>query len=124
MRIRRWDRVLIAYLSLLVPIAAVGQLAPAADAFVNSGAPGTNYGDKIMLDVRSARSSLITFDLSALPVGPSVAKATLRLYVDSVNTAGAFNVVAADAWISSSAINGDPANPTVSNSSRSRGIGS
>src|SRR4051812_1685242 len=83
---------LVLFLTLLAPIAAQGQLTPSADAFVNSGSPGTNYGDKSTLDIQSARTSLISFDLTPLPSGAGVARATLRLYVTSVNAAGSFNV--------------------------------
>jgi hypothetical protein len=82
----------------------LAQSPPSSDAFVNSGSPGTNYGDKITLDVQSARTSLVAFDLSELPTGPTVARATLRLYVDSVNAAGVFNVVAATSPWSEAAV--------------------
>ncbi len=78
--------------AILVPILLVAQSPPAADTFINGGSPSGNYGDKATLDVQSTRTSLISFDLSALPGGASVAKATLRLYVGSVNAGGSFNV--------------------------------
>ena len=92
MKASRFGRVLMAQLALLTPIAVVAQLPPAADSFINSGAAGTNYGDKTTLDLQSQRIGLVSFDLSALPMGASVAKATVRLSVSSVNTAGSFSV--------------------------------
>ena len=71
---------------VFAPMLLLAQGPPAADAFVNSAAPTTNYGDKSTLDIQSTRPSLIRFDLSGLPMGGGVARATLRLYVSSVNT--------------------------------------
>jgi hypothetical protein len=76
-------------LMVCLPAVTSAQAPASADSFVNSGSPNGNYGDKDTLDIQSARTSLITFDLSPLPTGVGVARATLRLYVDSVNTAGA-----------------------------------
>lgn len=87
---------------LLLPMAATAELRPAADSFVNSAAPGTNYGDKTTLDIQSTRTALITFDLAALPPGVAVGKATFRLFVTSVNAGGSFNVLAlTSAWTES-----------------------
>ena len=85
--------------AILVSAGLIAQAPPSGDAFINSGAATTNYGDKLTLDIQAQRSSLITFDLASLPSGVTVAKATIRLYVDSVNTAGSFNVVSvASPW--------------------------
>ena len=65
---------------------------PSADTFVNSGSPGVNYGGNSSLQMQSGRISLIRLDLSVLPAGASVARGTLRLYVNGVTTAGSFNV--------------------------------
>ena len=72
------------------------QITPSDDAYVNSAAPTTNYGAAGLLNLQSAATtSFIRFDLTALPAGytgASVAKATLKLYVNTVATAGSFNV--------------------------------
>lgn len=50
--------------------------------------------------VKSGTTSLIDFDLSALPAGSSVNKATLRLFVDAVFKFGTFDVYPANgAWV-------------------------
>ena len=83
-------------LVLLVATVAHAQLTPSDDAYVNSAAPTTNYGAATTLDLSSAAdTTFIRFDLTAVPAGTpgsSIAKATLKLYVNSVTTAGSFNV--------------------------------
>jgi hypothetical protein len=77
-------------------IAAFGQITPSGDAYTNTATPTTNLGTKPVLDVESAsQTSYIQFDLSSIPSGytsASIAKATLKLYVNAVTTAGSFNV--------------------------------
>jgi len=76
--------------------AAYGQITPSADAYTNTIAEGTNYGASTVLEVDSAAASTmvsyIRFDLSSIPSGASISQATLKLYVNSVTTAGSFNV--------------------------------
>jgi len=75
---------------------AHGQLTPLGDSYTNTAAPTTNYGAKTLLDVESAsRTTYIQFDLSAIPSGytsADITKASLKLYVNAVTTAGSFNV--------------------------------
>lgn len=75
---------------------AYGQVTPSDDAYVNSAAPTTNYGAATTLNLQSAADTIfIRFDLTAVPAGytgASIAKATLKLYVNTVTTAGSFNV--------------------------------
>jgi hypothetical protein len=82
-------------LILLASTAADGQLTPSGDAYTNSASPTTNYGAATTLNVESTQTSYITFDLSAIPAGytsANIAKASLKLYVNGVGTAGSFNV--------------------------------
>jgi len=82
--------------TLVLRTAAYGQITPSGDAYTNTATPTTNFGTKPVLDVESAsQTSYIQFDLSSIPSGysgASIAKATLRLYVNAVTTAGSFNV--------------------------------
>ena len=74
---------------------AHAQLTPSADSYTNTAAATTNYGAKTLLDVESSQTAFIQFDLSAIPSGykgANVAKASLKLYVNAVTTAGSFNV--------------------------------
>jgi hypothetical protein len=77
-------------------ITAYGQITPSGDAYTNTATPTTNLGTKPLLDVESAsQTTYIQFDLSSIPSGytsASIAKATLKLYVNAVTTAGSFNV--------------------------------
>ena len=75
---------------------AYGQITPSGDAYTNTATPTTNLGIKPLLDVESgSQTTYIQFDLSSIPAGytsASIAKATLKLYVNAVTTAGSFNV--------------------------------
>ena len=78
---------------------AYGQITPSQDAYTNSVDPTTNYGTAVTLGVVSSATSIqstyIQFDLSSIPAGytsANIAKATLKLYVNAVTTAGSFNV--------------------------------
>jgi len=76
----------------ILPSNAVAQAPPSADTYVSSSSPKTNYGVSPILVVQPGTTTFIQFSLSALPTGASVNKATLRLYVDGVITAGSFDV--------------------------------
>jgi hypothetical protein len=80
-------------------VSAFGQITPSQDSYTNSAKATTNFGIASTLGVSSAAGSIqttyIKFDLSSIPAGytsANVAKATLKLYVNSVTTAGSFNV--------------------------------
>lgn len=83
-------------LTLFACSGAYGQITPSGDAYTNTADPSTNYGTKPLLDVESAsQTTFIQFDLSSIPAGytnASIAKATLKVYVNAVTTAGSFNV--------------------------------
>jgi hypothetical protein len=82
-------------LILLACTAAFGQLTPSGDSYTNTAASTTNYGAKTLLDVESSQTTFIQFDLSSIPSGytsTDITKATLKLYVNAVTTAGSFNV--------------------------------
>jgi hypothetical protein len=72
---------------------AYAQITPSADYYTNTVDPTTNYGAKTLLDVDGASQiTYIQFNLASIPVTASVSQATLKLYVNSVTTAGSFNV--------------------------------
>ena len=77
-------------------MAAYGQITPSGDAYTNTATPTTNLGTRQLLNVQSAsQTAYIQFDLSSIPSGytsASIAKATLKLYVNAVTTAGSLNV--------------------------------
>lgn len=50
------------------------------DTFINSASPTTNYGTATSLEVSTGRSSLLKFDLSAIPSGAQIISAVLSLY--------------------------------------------
>ena len=72
-------------------LSALAQITPSDDAYVNSAAPTANYGAATTLSLSSAADTgFIRFDLTAVPAGytgSSVAKATLKLHVNSVTIA-------------------------------------
>ncbi len=94
--VRLSRRAAVLMLLLFVATVTYAQFTPSDDSYVNSAAPTTNYGSAKTLDLSSAADTIfIRFDLTAVPsgyTGSSIAKATLKLYVDSVTKAGSFNV--------------------------------
>jgi len=80
---------------ILLAGTAYAQLTPSGDSYTNTAAPTTNYGAKTLLDVESSQTTFIQFDLSSIPSGytsADITKASLKLYVNAVTTAGSFNV--------------------------------
>src|SRR5450755_4270853 len=72
------------------------------DAYVSSVRSSGNFGTQTNLYVGNGNTSFLQFDLSTLPAGTTVgqiAGATLRLYVNRVNTAGPVSVLpVTSAW--------------------------
>ena len=67
----------------------------AGDAHVNSAHPTTNYGRLSNLYVGNGGTALIQFNLTSLPAGTTAAqigKATVKLYVNRINTSGLVSV--------------------------------
>jgi len=78
---------------------AFAQITPSQDSYTDTAKATTNFGAATTLGVASSPTSIqttyIQFDLSSVPVGytsTNVAKATLKLYVDSVKATGSLNV--------------------------------
>src|SRR5580658_2340523 len=72
---------------------AHAQITPLGDSYTNTADPTTNYGAKTLLDVDAASQiTYIQFNLASIPSGANISQATLKLYVNSVSTAGSFNV--------------------------------
>ena len=79
---------------------AFAQITPSQDSYTNSAKPTTNFGTASTLGVSSAAASIqttyIQFDLSAIPGGytsANIAKATLKLYVNSVTALAALTSI-------------------------------
>jgi hypothetical protein len=82
-------------LILLACTAAYGQLTPSGDSYTSTATPTKNFGSAITLGVESSETTYIQFNLSSIPSGYTsgdITKATLKLFVDGVTTAGSFNV--------------------------------
>jgi collagen type VII alpha len=81
---------------LLLSSALLAQSAPpVADTYSNSAHSftGVNYGSAVLLVVQTGgNNSYLQFNLSSVPTGATVNKATLRLYVDALVTNGSFDV--------------------------------
>jgi hypothetical protein len=70
----------------------LAQAPPSGDTFVSSSFGKTNFGSGIALAVQPGTTTFIQFNLSTVPAGATVTKATLRLYVDAVTKSGSFDV--------------------------------
>jgi len=86
-------------LILWARLSAFAQITPSQDSYTNTAKPTVVYGAATTLGVASSTASIqtayIQFDLSSVPsghTGANVAKATLRLYVNGVASAGSFNI--------------------------------
>ncbi len=84
-------------------LAAFAQITPSDDSYTLASSPTVNFGAKNTLLVESAgATTFVRFDLSGIPstvTGAMVAKATLKIYVSTVTTAGSFNVdLVTSAW--------------------------
>ena len=80
----------------LFALGAAAQIPTTDDSYTASSSPTSNFGTQPSLDVIGPGvNSYIRFDLTALPAGltsSNVSKATMRLYVNGVTTAGMFDV--------------------------------
>ena len=83
------------FLTILLAFTARATDAPLlSDAHISSAHPSTNFGSLTNLAVGNGNTALIQFNLGSLPAGTTsgeIAAATLRLYVNRVNTAGALD---------------------------------
>jgi trimeric autotransporter adhesin len=108
---------LVVLLALFFVGAASAQITPLGDSYTNTADATTNYGAKTSLDVDGASQiTYIQFPLSSIPSGATVSGATLKLYVNTVTTAGSFNVdYVNSAWIESTidASNAPPLGTTI-----------
>ncbi|MGB9104952.1 MAG: DNRLRE domain-containing protein [Terriglobales bacterium] len=79
----------------LIPTVALAQVPVTDDTFVTQTSVGNNYGNQETLALQAGPLPSYTymrFNLSQVPAGSSVTKATLRLFVTAVTTPGAFDV--------------------------------
>jgi hypothetical protein len=78
-----------------LPSAHATDVALTGDAHVSSGRTTTNFGTLSNLYVGNGNTALLQFDLSTLPAGVTasqIARATLTLFVNRVNTGGAVSL--------------------------------
>ena len=78
---------------------------PTADTFSNTSKKTQTNGTSPILVVLPGDNTYINFNLGTLPAKPSIAKATLRLYVDAVVTPGSFDVYQLNSSWSESTLN-------------------
>lgn len=102
--IHRFISAVMTCLLLVSAPASAEQAPPSADTYVTNAGVGspintglftfanTNFGNGIALRVATNATGYVQFNLSAVPAGSFVSKATLRLYVNAVIAAGSFDV--------------------------------
>jgi cysteine-rich repeat protein len=77
----------------LLSVFAVAQDAPPSDdTFVSNSTPTKNYGASPLEVIGSGTTTYLKFNLSGVPAGATVSKATLRVFVDAVVVGGQFDV--------------------------------
>jgi hypothetical protein len=95
----------------LLSLSMMAQAPPSADSYVAKISPSTNYGSAPILAVQEGTTAYVQFDLSALPAGTSISKATMRLFVNNVVTPGTFDVYQVNDRWSESTLNYNNAPP-------------
>ncbi len=103
------------FAALVAPALSAADAPVLADAYINSGAPGSNFGSGVSLNVSATNTALLQFDLSGLPAGTTssnILKATLVAYVNRAGVSGAVDLSSVtSAWTESSVTAGSP--PTL-----------
>ena len=110
--------VLAAVMVAMPALSALAQSTPSDDAYVLSAQPNNNFGSSANLNVQTGASTFIRFDLSSVPTGytgANIARASMKLYVSAVTTAGTFNVGLVSSSWKESAITFTTAPPMGSN---------
>src|SRR6516162_11399955 len=79
---RHFARVLLCVFVSLVCLTGFAQNPPSGDTYAASSTPTTNFGASTILPVMNGVNSYISFDLSSLPSGVTVNKATLRVFLN------------------------------------------
>src|SRR5262245_46067775 len=81
----------------------------AVDAYVSSSSPGSHFGSVTTVQVKNTGATLrafVRFDLSSLSSGAPIDKASLRLWVQNLGTAGTIDIVPVlSAWQESTITN-------------------
>ncbi len=75
---------------------SIAQAPPVADTYAASAQPGTNFGHGTSMALANQSNAYLRFNLSNVPAGATVTKATLRLYVDGYLSSGSFDVFELD----------------------------
>src|SRR5215468_8190124 len=83
--------VLLAVGSTLIPVSWAADAPLAADSYISSASPNSNFGSVETLAVSTGKTALVRFDLSSIPSCSNIAKAYLRVFVDKVTTPGTLN---------------------------------
>src|SRR5579859_651421 len=76
----------------LLSASVFAQAPPTDDTYSNSGNKNQKNGSSLLLVVQHGSDTYIKFNLATLPASASIAKATLRVYVDAVVAGGSFDV--------------------------------
>jgi hypothetical protein len=80
---------------ILLACAAACQLTPSGDSCTRTAPPTKNFGAATTFGVENFEPTFIQFNLASIPSGytaANITQATLKLYLNSVTTAGSFNV--------------------------------
>src|SRR5947209_13456880 len=102
---------LVSLIVCLTTLLAAQSAPPSADTYVTNAYPTATHGPSPVLPVGPGTNSFVQFNLSTLPAGASVTKATLRLYVDAVYKPGSFDVYEIDTSWSENALTYSTAPP-------------
>ena len=80
----------------IISLAGFAQAPPSADSYVVASQPAANFGNSSLLAVQAGTNSYVRLNLGTLPANATVAKATLRLYVNAIAAPGSFDAYQVD----------------------------
>jgi hypothetical protein len=91
--------VLLAAGSLFLPALWAVDAPLVGDTYVSSATPAANYGTLANIVIAPGNAGLVQFDLSAIPISSTIAKAYLRVYANQVTTGGTLDfALATSSW--------------------------
>jgi hypothetical protein len=94
---------------------ALAQAPPSADTMIVSAKPDQNFGGSSILAVQKGTTGLVQFNLAGIPANATIQKATLRLYVDAVQSPGVFDAFPVDSAWTENGVNFENAPVILSN---------
>jgi hypothetical protein len=110
---KRWPILALAFAGLHGTLLADNG-AVVGDTYIDSANPATNFGSAVTVVVSPTTEGLMQLDLSSVPAGATIKRATLVLYLSKVTAGGSVTVSpVTSAWAEGTAVFGGGGTPSV-----------